>query len=340
MNLSGQEFTRLANNFYNSKNLAVDYGRIPLDADLINYIYTNQELMGKKFKVAFCWICLNSPYWDFARQMVEGAKQYFLPGHQVDYFVWSDMPTDKVELPKLEDKNAYADGYNDAIEKLGFQKFGATIFPTEPQPWPQPTLLRYHLFLQQEEILKTYDYIFYCDVDMRFVGIVGDEILGNGLTVAPHPGYYIRKELYPPLEPNKESHAFVKRPGFVMNDEGKPRWMPYYAAGGLQGGRSDKWIKAMKVMKELVDKDMAQGYTPIWNDETVWNKYLWEVLPKKELEQGIFLTPSYIYPDSLIKEYYEPIVWGQSFPPKLITLTKKFSTSAQGGADVARMIKR
>lgn len=340
MNLTGQEFTRLTNNFYNSKGLLSDYQRINIDAELTNYIATHQERMKKKFKVAFCWICLNPPYWDFARQMIEGAKQFFLPGHEVDYFVWSDMPTEKLDIKKKEDKNAFADGYNAAKEDAENMKFGATIFPTEPQPWPQPTLMRYHLFLQQEEILKNYDYIFYCDVDMQFVNIVGDEILGNGLTVAPHPGYYIRKQLYPPYEPNKDSNAFVKRPGFVMNDEGRPRWMPFYAAGGLQGGTSKSWIQAMKAMRELVDKDMAWGYVPIWNDESVWNKYLWEVLKQEELNECTFLTPSYIYPDSLIEEYYEPIVWGEKFPPKLVTLTKKFTISKEGGEAVKKMIKK
>ncbi len=312
-NMTAQEFTRLANNFYNSKNIAVDYERITLDSHLINYINGNKATVKKNYKVAFCWICLNEPYWQYAKNMIEGAKRFFLPGHQVDYFLWSDMPQ---------------------------QDFGAIIFETEPIEWPMPTLLRYHLFLQQEEILKEYDYIFYCDVDMQFVGIVGDEILSEGLTAAPHPGYFIRKELWPPYEPNKESASYINRPGVVALIENKPRFMPFYAAGGLQGGKATDFIKAMKECKKLIDNDQLKGYVPIWNDETAWNKYLFEVLPKDELNKVKFLTPSYIYPDSLIKEYYEPIVWGCSYPPKLITLTKKFTVSKEGGDAVARMIQK
>jgi len=74
----------------------------------------------------------------------------------------------------------------------------------------------------------------------------------------------------------------------------------------------------MKVMKSMVDKDLLNGYIAIWNDESHWNKYLFKHKP------AIVLSPSYIYPDSLIKEYYEPR-WGQSYPPKLVTLTKKSS---------------
>ncbi len=87
----------------------------------------------------------------------------------------------------------------------------------------------------------------------------------------------------------------------------------------------------MKQMKGMIDKDFAMNYIPIWNDESIWNKYLFDNPP------SVVLSPSYIYPDSLIKEYYEK-VWGCSYEPKLITLTKKFSVSSDGGEAVKQMI--
>ena len=165
------------------------------------------------------------------------------------------------------------------------------------------------------------------DVDMRVVNVVGDEILGTGLTIAPHPGYYLRKELYPPYEPNDKSASFIKRPGKVTMMDGQPRFMPFYAAGGFQGGAKEPFIKAMKGTKKLIDTDLNKNnYIPIWNDETAWNKYVFDCQSKEEIERTIFLTPSYIYPDSLIKEYYEKF-WGQSYPPKIITLTKPFTVT-------------
>lgn len=329
-----EEFVRVANNFYTTNGIAADIQRIGLDVNLYNYLNGNLGKQPKK-KVAFCWICLGQPYWQYAQPMIDGAKQFFLPGHDVDYFLWSDMPAQKSPIRKKEEKNPYSDGFNDAIDQQSNMAVGATLFPTAYEPWPAPTLMRYHLFLQQEELLKDYDYVFYCDVDMKFVNVVGDEILGTGLTAAPHPGYYLPKEVWPPYEPNKDSTAFIPRPGLVISEGGKPRFMPMYFAGGFQGGVTSKWFEAMKAMKELVDKDMAQGYTAIWNDETYWNKYLADT--PKDL---IFLTPSYIYPDSLIKEYYEPKVWGQSFIPRLVTLTKPFSISKEGGEAVQRMIQK
>jgi hypothetical protein len=143
--------------------------------------------------------------------------------------------------------------------------------------------------------------------------------------------YALRKQYWAPYEPNKDSSAYIKRPGKVIIDNGQPRFMPLYYAGGFQGGKSADFINAMKEMRDMVDEDMMKNYIPIWNDESVWNKYL------SEHEPDVVLTPSYIYPDSLIKEYYEPL-WGCSYVPKLVTLTKKFSTSKEGGDAVAKMI--
>lgn len=210
---------------------------------------------------------------------------------------------------------------------------GVHVIDTEPVEWPSPTLMRYHLFLNEEEKLKNYDYIFYLDADMRVVSEVGDEVLGTGITAALHPMYALRKEYIPPYEPNPDSTAYIHRPGKVTTEEGKQRFQPYYYAGGFQGGPAQQFIEAMKQMKKNIDKDFDSNYISIWNDESHWNKYLAEKPP------DIVLSPSYVYPDSLIKEYYEPL-WGRSYEPKIITLTKPFTLSAQGAAEINKVINK
>ena len=354
-----QDFIRLANNYYNSKGLDSDINRIAIDQEVFNYIANAQTNPLPKYKIALVFICLNPLYWEFAPEMVKGAKQFFLPGHETDFLFWTDIPEkDEEILNKIRDefkKWLQAVGANPNDQNLLYQDItikgknmniqniiknvqelrkmkGVTVIPTEPVEWPMPTLLRYNLFLQQEEKLKTYDYIFYVDIDMVWQNIVGDEILSKkGLTAAPHPGYWLRKESYPPYEPNELSTAYIKRPGRVIQEEGKPRFRPEYYAGGFQGGKSAPYIEAMKRMKERIDTDLKNGYVAIWNDESHWNFELSKNPPE------IMLTPSYIFPDSLINEYYIPL-WGKSFQPKLITVTKWFSLSPQGGQAVANMI--
>jgi len=304
-----KDFLRLANNFYNSKGLDSEINRINTDIELTNYISQGQSNPPPKYKVAFVFICLNPLYWEFAPEMVKGAKEFFLPGHKTDFFFWTDIPEKEEDITKrMRDEfqkvgvntTDYNMIYHDIIvngRQMNIDKItqsvinlrktpDVTIIPTESVEWPFPTLLRYNLFLQQEEKLKEYDYIFYCDTDMKFVNIVGDEILGSGLTAAPHPGYAVRKEYYPPYEPNELSASYIPRPGRVVNENGKQRFRPEYYAGGFQGGKSAQYIQAMKDCKALIDKDLKNGYIPIWNDETAWNKYLSENPP------SVFLTPS------------------------------------------------
>ncbi len=255
-----------------------------------------------RYRIAIVCICLNEHYWPYVGPMIESARRFLLKGHDVDFLLWTDMPKDT--------------------------KIDAKIIPTEPFQWPLPTLYRYHLFLREEELLKEYDYVFYVDADMKFVSRVGDEILGD-LVGAQHPMYAIRKDYVPPYEPNEKSTAYIPRTGRVVHK----RFEPLYFAGGFQGGRSENFIQAMKVMKERIDKDFTDnGYIAIWNDESHWNRYCFENPPT------VVLNPSYIYPDSLINTYYRK-VWGRNYVPKLMTLTKKFGLSKEGGANIQQTVK-
>ena len=266
----------------------------------------------KKIRIAVVCIVLNRPYWSFAQEMFWGVDTFFLKHstiknkYTIEVLLWSDMPIESFPLGK--------------------------VFSTEPVEWPLPTLLRYNLFLQQEEYLRdNFDYIFYMDVDMRIVDWIGEEILGEGLTAASHPMYYVRKEYIPPYEPNEQSTAYIKRTGRFIEENGQKRFQPLYYAGGFQGGKTVEYIKAMKVMRKNIDEDFNNNYIAIWNDESHWNRYLHDNTP------SVILNPSYIYPDSLIAEYYIK-VWGRNFSPKIVTLTKPFSTTKEGGEAVQKMI--
>lgn len=277
----------------------------------VNYVLQPQNQDLPKLKVGLMFVCINQPYWPYAEQVIDGVRNFFLPGHDTEIMMWNDM----TQYPEAKDVN-----------------YGVTVFPTESIEWPYPTLMRYHLFLQQEEYLKKFDYLFYLDLDMRVVNVVGDEILGEGLTAAQHPMYALKKEFWPPYEPNPDSASYIKRPGQLIDENGKPRFMPLYFAGGFQGGKTEQFIEAMRGTRDLIDADLNNGYIPVWNDETAWNKYLSENQP------SVVLSPSYIYPDSMIQEYYTKL-WGRDYPPKIITLTKPFTVSKEGGEAAAQMMK-
>ena len=306
-----------------------------------------------KKKIALLLISINPNYWPYLKDVIRDCKEHFLPHHNVDFYAWTDIPdkNDTKSLqqvldvlpphseiePRLKMGKGIHTWSKEIIEKTVktlWEEERLTLTPTEGIEWPAPTLMRYHLFLQKEEELKDYDYIFYMDADMRVVGKISDEVLGEGLTAAQHPMYALKSSYIPPYEPNEDSTAYIKRLGQIVDDKGKPRFLPLYLAGGFQGGRAKPFIKAMKVMKENIDKDFNNNYTAIWNDESHWNKYLFDYDGPLQV-----LSPAYVYPDSLIKEYYEPL-WGCSYDPKIITLTKPFSLSAEAGDALNEMLGR
>ena len=279
----------------------------------LSYITGQIPQEAKKYKVGLMFVCINQPYWQYAQPVIDGVRKFFLPGHETEILMWSDIQN----WPESKGSTFGAD----------------KVFQTESVGWPYPTLMRYHMFLEQEEYLKQFDYLFYLDLDMRIVNIVGDEILGNKLMGAQHPMYALDRKFFPPYEPNPNSTSYIKRPGRIRQDGDKTSFEPLYFAGGFQGGRTQHFIDAMHALKKMIDTDLENNYIPIWNDESAWNKYLFENPP------DVVLDPSYVYPDSMINEYYVKL-WGRNYTPRIITLTKPFSTSAEGGAAAAEMMRQ
>jgi hypothetical protein len=268
-----------------------------------------------KPRIALLTICLNEPYWQYIQRLYESANEFLFADDsvEVDYILFTDMP----EVPDWGGKR------------------NITVIPTIPQPWPMPTLMRYHTYLTEKELLKEYDYIFHCDVDMLFVAPVGGEILSDGITACMHPMWTTRKgHEYAPFDPNPNSTAYVNEEEYWKNPT------PYYA-GGFQGGTTDKWIGVMESLRKSIDADFMPseekpgGYIARWNEESHWNRYLLDNPPDKTLD------PSYIWPDSLIEEYYGKI-WpeGHGYSAKLVTLTKPFTITKAGGDAVRDKIKR
>jgi len=361
---SDAQLTRIAANFFQERT-GGEYSAndVAVVKEFFNYVLQLQPL--KKYKVALCFICINPNYWEFMPKVIEGAKKFFLPGHKVDYFVWSDLPDNSgVIKQKLvesylktgEAKASVLDSSSAAIlmdnNKLEYLekligdlvkvRKEVNFFEIESVEWPLPTLFRYHTLLQQEERLREYDYIFYCDIDMLFVNYVGDEILGeNSLTLALHPMYALRENFWFPYDANPKSEAYIKLPGsYIIDDrKGGVKFRPEYYAGGFQGGTANLFIKAMKEMGKMIDSDFEKAnYIPRWNDESILQSYLFRYIQDHPEIKKVVLSPAYVYPDSLIQEYYIK-VWGKNYSPKIITLTKRFSVSKEGGEVIREQMK-
>jgi histo-blood group ABO system transferase len=169
--------------------------------------------------------------------LIDSADKYFLQGHKVVYYVFTDR-TDFCTITFCNPKWQ-------AQRLIWFHK-------TLHEPWPAMTLKRYHIMSGAD--LSGYDYVYYIDADMRFVAPVGDEIFGQ-LVGVQHPGFYRGGGSW---ETNPKSEAYVK-----------PKDRVKYLAGGFQGGAN--YYDLCFGIDIMISNDAGDGITAVWHDESYWN---------------------------------------------------------------------
>lgn len=143
--------------------------------------------------------------------------------------------------------------------------------------FPWPNVLRPHILLANVNLWQHCDYVFYCDVDARFVSPVGPEILGD-LVAVKHAGFRGQP---------RSTFTYEDRPlssCCVHPNEGTA-----YYAGGFQGGRTDVFRNALEAMRTMIDADGSQRILPRYLDESAWNRYLIDNPPTVTLSDE-FLT--------------------------------------------------
>ena len=212
----------------------------------------------------------------FLDQLLEGAKEYFLTNHDVTFFLFTD--SDK-EFPQSK------------VYK----------FWTEHKKWPYPTLERYLHFHGARDFLSSQDYLFYCDVDMKFVNTVGDEILSKRVSTI-HPGHYGSRG---DPEINPFSLACVEPDEDLI-----------YFAGGFQGGETKEFLRMSKEISKNINIDMEKGIIAKWHDESHMNRWRIDYPPTKILDCG------YCYQESLHRPHI----------PRLIALDKNHKALGNRGA--------
>ena len=215
-------------------------------------------------------------YIQFVEQLLESVEENFLNGHDISALVFTDH-----EIEEVSDN--------------------VKISQIDHEPWPVPTLKRYHYFTKEKEYISQFDYCFYMDVDMRIEDKVGDEIFGD-LVATQHPGFWWK---------DKEQFSYERRPqstAYVPEGEGK-----MYYAGGFNGGKTEEFLKMSEVIADRVTKDLEKGVIALWHDESHMNRYMIDNPPT------LSLTPSYCFAEEQMQNPDYP------FKPKIIALKKNHS---------------
>lgn len=129
-------------------------------------------------KIGVC-IVATGKYDRFVPDLINSARTYFLKGHEITFFVFTDgvVPEDK----------------------------DIVVIPTSHLGWPGASLKRFHIYDKHKKIFSEMDYLYAMDADMRFVEPVREEVLGKRVAVSRDIG----KEK--PYEKSKKSTAYVNR---------------------------------------------------------------------------------------------------------------------------------
>lgn len=222
--------------------------------------------MNKDKKTGLLIIATNK-YIDFLQPLIESADKFLLKRYDVTYFIFTNEDI-KVKT-------------NRKVEYINVNH----------RKWPWMTLGRYKIFSDNSDELSKMDFLYYCDVDMKFINNVDGEIFGERV-VTQHPGYYGRRGT-----PEKRSESLA----YVKEDEE----MQYFA-GGFNGGTSYEYLKMSKQLSDNIDIDYDNGIIATWHDESHMNRYFIDNEPTK------ILNPGYCFGQSMKLPFF----------PKLIALDK------------------
>jgi histo-blood group ABO system transferase len=214
-------------------------------------------------------IVATNKYTCFIPPLIESAEHFFLPNHDRTYFIFTNRID---QLPKKEN-----------------------IVPIyqEPLAWPFITMMRCEMYCKQRELLQSMDYLFATDADMRFVNLVGDEILSD-LVATRHPGFIDGKRVGT-FETNPQSTAYI----------GDKKRTTYFA-GGFYGGSAEAFLTMNETMCKNIYQDLEHNIVAVWHDESHLNHYFLHHKPT------LILSPSYCYAEGS----------GIPFTPRLVALNK------------------
>lgn len=192
-------------------------------------------------KVAILYICTGR-YACFFPGFYESAERCLLPEARKHYYVWTN-------------DDALADGLDNV-----------TLIHKECAGFPADSLFKFDLFLQVEEELKQYDYVYFMNSNTEVRHRVDKEILpdGTGLVAGVwHDSHSDISFLRFNYERDRKSLAYVAPFG---------RDYVYYM-GGLNGGTPEAYLCMVRTLSHNIREDYKKGIIALWHDESHVNAY-------------------------------------------------------------------
>ncbi len=219
--------------------------------------------------IAIIYICTGK-YNQFFEEFYSSCEKYFLISFHKEFFVFTDDPF-------LSDKK------------------NVHLIQKECKGFPFDSLMRFEMFLSIKKNIKSFDYVFFFNANMKFLQPINSDILptddDGGLCAVIQPGYYNKSKIFFPFEKNRKSTAYIKYQ--------KGKTYRYYM-GSLFGGKYEQFYKLTSECANAIQKDLDNNIIATVHDESHLNKYLSDHL-------CLALNPGYAYPEGWHLPF-EPII--------------------------------
>ena len=214
------------------------------------------------------------PYIAFWKDFFESFEEFFLKTMVVHYYVF----TDAVDI--------YASDCN-----------RVHIINQKAEPWPLPTLLKFHRFLEIKDKLLQNDFVYQPNANILCVKPVTEEDFlprqehGESLLFTIHPGYMNTCRIKKPFE---------RRIGYGAR-------VPYhknatYVFGAMNGGRTDKYLEFIQKLDEQLIQELKHNRIAKWHDESWINK---GIVDRSDYR---LLHPGFCYPVGFEVPYEKYII--------------------------------
>lgn len=224
---------------------------------LLNQKITNTRTKPLPLKIAVIFIGTKS-YKNFFPRYYESIEEKFLIKTQKDFFVF----TDNIHWDYLKNKK--------------------NVFPILIKDSKKHFFLRtYDFFLQIEDDLKKYDFVFFMDGDMYINEKISEEEIfchDKPLTGVHHPNFVKKPGTF---EKGTKSLASIKNGADIST----------YWQFCFVGGEPKEFIKMAEVISKRIKEDLKNNTVALWYDEAHFNKYF------IENKNNVYTyNPSYSYP--------------------------------------------
>jgi hypothetical protein len=240
-------------------------------------------------RVAILYICTGL-YRQFFQEFYRTSEEFFLREMEKHYFVWSDDSS--------------------IVEGLKNVTFIYKVWAG----FPADSLFRFELFLQAEDELKKYDYVYFMNANSIFVKPVGEEILPDerGLAMGRWSTREHQHPMLYPYERNKKSLAYIE-----------PYKPPYiYFSGALNGGTSQAYLQMSHTLSRNIRIDYENGIIAKFHDESHINAYL-------RTHKCKVLSASLIQPEEFAKSDAKIILREKTHIDPYFNKNRKFTTTAR-----------